>query len=84
MAENGRLGKVNSILGAFDQLMAAHRGDVICSVTTAKPLDAKMLKELEGTLQLFLKKGENLLLETKVSSVVSQTCFLLMLVAIAG
>lgn len=36
MAENGRLSKVNSIIGAFDQIMAAHRGDVVCSVTTAK------------------------------------------------
>merc|ERR1711976_165450 len=66
MAENGRLGKVNSIIGAFDTIMAAHRGDVMCSVTTAKPLDNASQKELEATLKLFLKKGENIKLETKV------------------
>eukprot|EP00914_Ancora_sagittata_P022402 GHVO01044582.1.p2 GENE.GHVO01044582.1~~GHVO01044582.1.p2 ORF type:complete len:103 (+),score=24.81 GHVO01044582.1:336-644(+) len=66
MAENGRLAKVQGIISAFDQIMAAYRGDVVCSVTTAKALDAKTQKEVEATLKLFLKKNENLLLTTKV------------------
>merc|ERR1712168_386333 len=38
MAENGRLPKMGSIFGAFSTIMSAERGEVVCSVTTAKPL----------------------------------------------
>jgi len=66
LAENGRLNKLNGVFGAFDKLMSAHRGEVICVVTTAKPLDQAYLKELRTSLEAFLKKGEVLQLETKV------------------
>merc|ERR1711976_123741 len=66
MAENGRLGKVGSIIGAFETIMAAHRGDVVCTVTTAKPLERNQMKDLEASLKLFLKKGENLQLSVEV------------------
>lgn len=66
MADNGRLNKINSVFGTFQRLMSAHRGEVICTVTTAKPLDQNYLKELRTTLEGFLKKGEVLQLETKV------------------
>lgn len=36
MAENGRLVSLNNVINAFGRLMAAHRGEVICTVTTAK------------------------------------------------
>ena len=36
MAENGRLSKMNEITAAFGKIMSAHRGEVLCSVTTAK------------------------------------------------
>ena len=36
LAENGRLNKVSGVLGAFAKIMSAHRGEVMCSVTTAK------------------------------------------------
>ena len=36
LAENGRLNKVSGVLGAFTKIMSAHRGEVQCSVTTAK------------------------------------------------
>ena len=42
--------------------MAAHRGEVVCQVTTAKPLDAAMLKEVEGALKGFLKGNEKALI----------------------
>merc|ERR1712141_694407 len=58
LAENGRLGASASVIDTFNKLMAAHRGEVICSVTTAKPLEA--------ALKSFLGKGESLLMETKV------------------
>merc|ERR1712038_108949 len=66
MAENGRLPKMNAIIGAFEKLMAAHRGEIICSVTTAKELDAKNKKDLTAALEAFLKKGETLKLNLDV------------------
>merc|ERR1712047_28623 len=66
MAENNRLPKMNAIIGAFEQLMAAHRGEIVCSVTTAKALDAANKKELTAALNAFLKKGETLKLELNV------------------
>nr|CAD7392021.1 unnamed protein product [Timema cristinae] len=37
LAENGRLKAVNTIINSFKTIMAAHRGEVVCEVTTAKP-----------------------------------------------
>merc|ERR1711988_465187 len=39
MAENGRHGLVGPVIASFDTIMAAHRGEVICDVTTAKELN---------------------------------------------
>lgn len=36
LAENGRLRNLNSIINSFKLIMAAHRGDLSCVVTTAK------------------------------------------------
>jgi F-type H+-transporting ATPase subunit O len=36
LAENGRLNKLESVLDSFQKIMSAHRGEVTCSVTTAK------------------------------------------------
>lgn len=36
LAENGRLQKLNTIINSFKIIMAAHRGDLPCVVTTAK------------------------------------------------
>jgi len=66
LADNGRLNRLNSVLGAFDKIMSAHRGEVQCVVTTAKALDQAQLGELKTALQGFTKKGEILQLETKV------------------
>jgi len=66
MADNGRLNKLNSIFGTFEKMMSAHRGEVLCTVTTAKPLDPAYLTELTAALKGFLKTGEVLQLTTKV------------------
>ncbi|PSN42534.1 ATP synthase subunit O [Blattella germanica] len=66
LAENGRLKNLNTIISTFQTLMAAHRGEVTCEVTTAKPLDAAMKAELETSLKAFLKGNQKLLLEVKV------------------
>lgn len=66
MVEKQRLGKLKGVFNSFKILMNAHRGQVQCKVVTAKPLDAASKAEVEAALQLFLKKGEVMLLETMV------------------
>uniref|UniRef100_UPI00398E8D62 ATP synthase subunit O, mitochondrial n=1 Tax=Pristiophorus japonicus TaxID=55135 RepID=UPI00398E8D62 len=65
LAENGRLRQTPDVAVAFSKIMSAHRGEVLCSVTTAQPLDEVNLTELKTALNGFLKKGETLKLETK-------------------
>ncbi|XP_036401293.1 ATP synthase subunit O, mitochondrial [Megalops cyprinoides] len=65
LAENGRLTLTPDVISAFGKMMSAHRGEVICSVTTAQPLDETSLAELKVALNGFLQKGETLKLETK-------------------
>ncbi|CAB3368984.1 Hypothetical predicted protein [Cloeon dipterum] len=36
LAENGRLKNLDTVISTFKTLMAAHRGEVVCEVTTAK------------------------------------------------
>nr|CAH8859975.1 unnamed protein product [Trichobilharzia regenti]CAH8859977.1 unnamed protein product [Trichobilharzia regenti] len=60
LAENGRLPKINSVIDKFNQIMTAHRGEVSCTVRTAKPLDKTSESELRNALSGFLKPGEKL------------------------
>ncbi|RUS90852.1 hypothetical protein EGW08_001359 [Elysia chlorotica] len=66
LADNGRIKKTPQVLSAFNKIMSAHRGEVICSVVTAKVLDEASMKELRAALQAFLKKGQSLQLQTEV------------------
>nr|CAG4647430.1 EOG090X0EB8 [Megafenestra aurita] len=66
LAENGRLAKLDNVIGHFKTMMAAYRGEVACEVTSAKALDAATIKEIEGALKEFLQKGQSLHLTTKV------------------
>jgi len=66
VAENNRFSFIPAISTAFSTIMAGHRGEVVCEVTTAKALDAAMTKEVEGALGAFLKKGEKALISYKV------------------
>jgi F-type H+-transporting ATPase subunit O len=36
MCENNRLKGLDAVITAYKTLMAAHRGEVVCEVTTAK------------------------------------------------
>jgi F-type H+-transporting ATPase subunit O len=58
LGENNRFNMVPSVVNSFATLMSAHRGEVVCSVTTAKALDAAMSAEVTKTLGAFLKEGE--------------------------
>ncbi|XP_055715937.1 ATP synthase subunit O, mitochondrial [Phlebotomus papatasi] len=66
MAENGRLKRLDGVINAFKTIMAAHRGEVVCEVITAKPLDDAQRKQLENSLKAFLKPNETILLTSKV------------------
>ncbi|KAL0118880.1 hypothetical protein PUN28_009482 [Cardiocondyla obscurior] len=66
LAENGRLPKLNAIINLYKLLMSANRGEVVCEVITANPLDADTKTKLESTLKRFLKKGQTILLTAKV------------------
>ncbi|XP_011690298.1 PREDICTED: ATP synthase subunit O, mitochondrial [Wasmannia auropunctata] len=66
LAENGRLSKLNVIINLYKVLMAATRGEVVCEVITASPLDADTKAKLESTLKRMLKKGQTILLTIKV------------------
>merc|ERR550534_2858929 len=68
LSENGRLPLTADVITAFGKMMGAHRGEVICSVTTAQALDAASLAELQVALKGFLQKGETIKLETKTDS----------------
>ncbi|XP_070692930.1 ATP synthase subunit O, mitochondrial [Pempheris klunzingeri] len=65
LADNGRLTLTGDVITAFGKMMSAHRGEVICSVITAQPLDAASLADLKVALNGFLQKGETIKLETK-------------------
>ncbi|XP_048349390.1 ATP synthase subunit O, mitochondrial [Sphaerodactylus townsendi] len=65
LAENGRLVYTPGVISAFGKIMSAYRGEVLCSVTTAQPLDEASLTELKTALNGFLAKGEILKLEIK-------------------
>ncbi|XP_028315534.1 ATP synthase peripheral stalk subunit OSCP, mitochondrial [Gouania willdenowi] len=65
LSDNGRLTLTGDVINAFGKMMSAHRGEVLCSVTTSQPLDQTDLAELKVALKGFLKKGETIKLETK-------------------
>merc|ERR1712183_614939 len=66
LAEDGKLASTSGVLSALGQIMSAVRGEVICEVTTAKPLDGAMKGEVEGAIKGFLKEGESIQLTEKV------------------
>ncbi|KAK4881616.1 hypothetical protein RN001_004935 [Aquatica leii] len=66
LAENGRLVKLEGVINAFRTIMSAHRGEVVCQVTTAKELDADQRKKLESVLKSFLQGKQSLHLSVKV------------------
>lgn len=59
LAENGRLNKLDNIINAYKLIMSAHRGEVVCEVTTSKPLEAAQRKELEAQLKVSLNSLSN-------------------------
>jgi len=58
LGENNRFNAVQAVVNSFATLMSAHRGEVVCTVTTAKPLDNAMTAEVTKVLGAFLKEGQ--------------------------
>ncbi|KAF9010655.1 ATP synthase subunit 5 [Cyathus striatus] len=51
LSENGRLGETEEIIEGFNELLAAHRGELNVVVTSATPLAKDVLTRLESTLK---------------------------------
>jgi len=66
LADNGRLKKLDTVVSAFKTIMAAHRGEVVCEIVTAKPLDSSQNKQLETALKAFLKPNQTLFITSRV------------------
>jgi F-type H+-transporting ATPase subunit O len=51
LSENGRLTETADVIEGFNELLAAHRGELTVTVTSATPLARDVLMKLEGTLK---------------------------------
>ncbi|RDD46812.1 ATP synthase subunit O, mitochondrial [Trichoplax sp. H2] len=66
LSENNRLGSASEIIEAFSRIMEAHRGEVRCTITTAKKLNNDQLKNVKDSLQGFIAKNQKLQIGTEV------------------
>ncbi|XP_054159741.1 ATP synthase subunit O, mitochondrial-like [Oppia nitens] len=65
MAENGRIKHLPSVARGFNRVMAISRGELECTVTTAKPIDDATRQEIVQSLNGFVK-GNKISLTLKV------------------
>ena len=66
LVDNRREKKLSKFVNVMNRIMAANRGELLCRVITAKPLDDKARKELDSVLKQFSKNGEKITVETTV------------------
>lgn len=66
LVDNRREKKLTKFVSVMNRLMAANRGELLCRVITAKPLDGKLRSELDSVLKQFSKKNEKVNVETSV------------------
>ena len=64
LAQNRRVGDLPAIIRAFAMIAAGQRGEVAAEVTSAHPLSAAQLTELEGRLRA--REGRTVKLKSKV------------------
>ena len=69
LADNNRLNQLDGVCDKFGQLMSAHKGEIELRVTSASPLDHKVLKQLEQVVgkSRFVGQGKRLKVVPKVS-----------------
>ena len=70
LADNNRLNVLDGVCEKFGTLMSAYRGEVELRVTSAAPLDQKVLKQLEAVVgkSRFVGQGKKLKVVPRVSS----------------
>ncbi|KAL9088113.1 MAG: hypothetical protein Q9159_003311 [Coniocarpon cinnabarinum] len=68
ISDNNRMGVLPGVAEKFGQLMSAARGEVEMTVTSAAPLDAKVVRQLETAVSKsrFVGAGKKLKVVTKV------------------
>ncbi len=64
VAQNGRLGAIDDIIGDFHRLLAAHKGEITAEVAAAYELNDSQLGTLEQKLKAIIGRDVNL--ETRV------------------
>jgi len=69
LAENDRLGVLEGACEKFTQLMSAHKGEIEMVVTSAVPLENKVLRQLETAVSKsqYVGQGQKLKVVPKVS-----------------
>jgi F-type H+-transporting ATPase subunit O len=68
LAENNRLGVLEGVTAKFAELVSASRGEVELIITSASPLDAKVVKQLENAVgkSQYVGQGKKLKVVSKV------------------
>ncbi|KAF2404956.1 OSCP-domain-containing protein [Trichodelitschia bisporula] len=69
LAENNRLGALDAVCANFAQLMSAYRGEVELIVTSAAPLDNRVIRQLENVISKsqYIGQGQKLKVVPKVN-----------------
>ncbi|PNS16722.1 ATP synthase subunit 5, mitochondrial [Sphaceloma murrayae] len=69
LAENNRLSALEGVVEKFGTLMGAYRGEVELTITSAAPLEAKVLRQLETAVgkSPFVGQGKKLKVVPKVN-----------------
>ncbi|KAL1972633.1 hypothetical protein VTN31DRAFT_7047 [Thermomyces dupontii] len=68
LAENNRLGLLESIVEKFGTLMSAHRGEIELNITSAQELDNKTIQRIERAVaKSEISQGKKLKVVTKVN-----------------
>lgn len=71
LAENGRLYETEHVIADFLELVAANKGEIKVTITSAQPLDKDLLKRLEDSLkQSSIAKNGTLVIESKVNEAI--------------
>jgi len=70
LAENNRLGVLEGVCEKFGTLMSAARGEVEMTITSAQPLDPKVVRQLEQAVSKskYVGQGKKLKVVPKVST----------------
>ena len=69
LAENNRLAALEGVCDKFGELMSAHRGEVELTITSAAPLEQRVLRQLEQAVgkSQYVGQGKRLKVVPKVS-----------------